>query len=96
MIPSEEVALQHQLFVCDIRIEVPPKSKCKLTPRLKVWKLKDPQTSNHFQKVFNLHMSVSTGVADAATEDIWNIKTGLLRTTEECGITRPHCWHRET
>ena len=29
-------------------------------------------------------MSVSAGVAEAATEDIWNnIKTGLLKTTEE-------------
>ena len=43
-------------------------------------------------------MSTSAGVADGATEDIWNnIKTGLLKTTEEvCGTTRPHCWHRET
>ena len=32
------------------------------------------------------------------TEDICNnIKTGLLKTTEEvCGTTRPHRWHRET
>ena len=37
-IPSEEVALQHQLLVCDIRIDVPPKSKRKFTPRLKVRK----------------------------------------------------------
>ena len=36
------------------------------------WKLKDPQTSNHFQEVFNLHVSTSAGVADGATEDIWN------------------------
>ena len=65
---------------------------------LKVWKLKDPQMSNHFQKIFNLHVSISAGVADGATEDIWNnIKTGLLKTTKEmCGTTRPHCWHRET
>ena len=28
VIPGEEVALQHQLFVCNIRIDVPPKSKC--------------------------------------------------------------------
>ena len=98
VIPGEEVALQHQLLVCDMRIHVPPKSKCKFTPRLKVWKLKDPQTSNHFQEVFNLHVSTSAGVADGATEDIWNnIKTGLLKTTEEvCGTTRPHRWHRET
>ena len=57
---------------------MPPKSKCKFTTRLKVWKLKDPQTNNHFQ-------------------NIWNIKTGLLKTTEVvCGTTRPHHWGRET
>ena len=98
VIPGEEVALQHQLLVCEMRIDVPPKSKRKFTPRLKVWKLKDPQTSNHFQEVFNLHVSTSAGVADGATEDIWNnIKTGLLKTTEEvCGTTRSHRWLLET
>ena len=98
VIPGKEVALQHQLLVCNMRIDVPPKSKHKFTPHLKVWKLKDPQTSNHFQEVFNLHVSTSAGVADGATEDIWNnIKTGLLKTTEEvCGTTRPHGWRRET
>ena len=92
VIPGEDVALQHQLLVCDMRIGLLPKSKRKFTPCLKVWKLKDPQTSNHFQEVFNLHVSTSAGVADGATEDIWNnIKTGLLKTTEEvCGTTQPH------
>ena len=54
--------------------------------------------SNHFQEVFNLHVSTSASVADGATEDIWNnIKTGLLKTTEEvCGTTRPHRWCHET
>ena len=91
VIPGEEVAL-----VCDMRINVLPKSRRKFTPHLKVWTLKDPQKSNNFQKVFNPH--VSAGVADAATEDIWNnIKTALLKTTEEvCGTTRPHRWRRET
>ena len=61
---------------------MPPKSKRKFTSRLKVWKLINPQTSNHFQEVFDLHVSASAGVADAATEDIWNnIKTGLFKTT---------------
>ena len=102
VIPGEEVALQHQLLVCDMRIDVPPKSKRKFTPRLKVWKLKDLQTSNHFQEVFNLHVSTSAGVPDGATEDIWNnIKTGLLKITlkiteEVCGTTQPHHWHYET
>ena len=45
-----------------------------------------------------MHVSTSAGVADGATEDIWNnIKTGLLKTTGEvCGSTRPHPWRRET
>ena len=98
VIPGEEVALQHQLLVCDMKFDVPPKPKRKFTPRLKVWKLIDPQRRNHFQEVFKLHVSASAGVPNAATEDIWNnLKTGLLKTTEEvCGTTRPHRWRRET
>ena len=44
---------------------------------------------------FKLHSNVALG---AATEDIWNnLKTGLLKTTEEvCGTTSPHSWRRET
>ena len=70
VIPGEEVALQHQLLVCDMKFDVPPKPKCKFTPRLKVWKLTDPQRRNHFQEVFKLHVSASAGVPNAATEDI--------------------------
>ena len=46
---------------------------------------------NHFQEVFKLHVSASAGVPDAAIEDIWNnLKTGLLKTTEEvCGKQCP-------
>ena len=97
-IPGEQVALQHQLLLCDMRFDVPPKPKRKVTPLLKVWKTTDPQRRNHFQEVFNLQVSASAGVLEAATEDIWNnIKTGLLKTTEDvCGTTRPHRWHRET
>ena len=82
VIPGEEVALQHQLLVCDMRLDVPPKPKRKFTPRLKVWKLTDPQRRNNFRAIFKLHVSGSAGVPDAATEDIWNnLKTGLLKTT---------------
>ena len=42
VIPGEKEALQHQLLVCYMRIDVPQKSKREFTPRLKVWKLKDP------------------------------------------------------
>ena len=60
VIPGKEVALQHQLLVCDI--DVPPKPKRKFTPCLKVWKLTNPQRRNHFREVYNLHVSASAGV----------------------------------
>ena len=43
VIPDEEVAQQHQLLVRDMRFDVPPKPKHKFKPRLKIWKLTDPQ-----------------------------------------------------
>ena len=86
MIPGEEVALQHQLLVCDMMIDMPPQIKRKFTPRLKVWKLRDPQTCSPFQEVLKAHVpAVETEVATTTEE----IKTGLLKTTEEvCGITK--------
>ena len=98
MIPGEEVALQHQLLVCDMMIDKPPQIKRKFTPRPKVWKLRDPQTCSRFQEVFKAHVPAVETEAATTTEEIWGkLKTGLLKTTEEvCGTTKPHRWRRET
>ena len=84
VIPGEEVALQHQLLVCEMMIDIPPQSKCKLTPHPKVWKLRDPQTCSRFQEVFKAHTkAVETEAASTTTtEETWGkLKTGLLNTT---------------
>ena len=98
VIPGEEVALQHQLLVCDMMIDMPPQIKCKFTPRPKVWKLRDPQTCSRFQEVFKAHVPAVETEAATTTEEIWaKLKTGLLKTTEEvCDTTKPHRWRRET
>ena len=98
VIPGEEVALQHQLLVCDMMIDMPPQIKRKFTPRPKVWKLRDPQTCSRFQEVFKAHVPPVETEAATSTEEIWaKLKTGLLKTTEEvCGTTKPHRWRRET
>ena len=98
MIPGEEVALQHQLLVCDMMIDMPPQIKRKFTPRPKVWKLRDPQTCGRFQEVFKAHVPAVETEAATTTEEIWaKLKTGLLKTTEEvCGTTKPHRWRRKT
>ena len=54
-IPGEEVALQHQLLVCDM-IDMPPQIKRKFTPGPKVWKLKYPRRCSCFQEVFKAHV----------------------------------------
>ena len=49
VISGEEVTLQHQLLVCDMRIDVPPKSKLKFIPCLNVGSLKTI-TSNYYRR----------------------------------------------
>ena len=46
VIPEEEVALQHQLLVCDMQMARPPETKQKFF-RLNVWRLKDPESDVH-------------------------------------------------
>ena len=74
-----EIAKGHNCYLIGSKFNQVISSSILSIPNIKalaVWKLKDPQTSNHFQEVFNLHESTSAGVADEATEDIWNnIKT---------------------
>ena len=92
VIPGEEVALQHQLLVWGMMIDMPPQIKCKFTQRPKVKKLRDPQTCSPFQEVFKAHVPEVETEAATTTEEIWaKLKTGLLKTTEEvCGTTKPH------
>ena len=98
LFPFFSDALQHQLLVCDMMIDMPPQIKRKFTPRPKVWKLRDPQTCSRFQEVFKAHVPAVETEAPTTTEEIWaKLKTGLLKTTEEvCGTTKPRRWRRET
>lgn len=60
VIPGEEVALQHQLLVYDMKTIIPSLDKHRFTTCLRVWKLKDAQMSCCFQEVFDSHHVVST------------------------------------
>ena len=97
MIPGDEIALQHQLLVCDMMIDMPPQIKRIFTPRPKVWKLRDPQTCSRFQEVIKAHVPAVETEAATTTEEIWvKLKIGLLKTTEKwCGTTKPHRWRCE-
>ena len=92
MIPGDEVALQHQLFVCDMMIDMLSRIKRKFTLCPKVWKLRDPQTCSRFQEVFNAHVPPVVTEVATTSDEIWaKLKTGLLKLTEEaCVTTKPH------
>ena len=52
VILGEEIALQHRLLVGDFRVSIPPQSKRKFVPRIKVWKLRDPEKQAELSEVF--------------------------------------------
>ena len=43
VIPGEEIDKQHHLLVCDFHADIPPLAKKKFVPRLKTWRLKEPE-----------------------------------------------------
>ena len=71
VIPGEEAALQHKLMVCNMQMARPPKTKHKLFPRLKVWRLKDPEMCTPFQKVFKEHMLPPECEDGSTAEEVW-------------------------
>ena len=75
--PGEEVALQHQLLVCDMLVEKGQKQKYKFKPRLKIWKLKDQDVCARFQDVFNSNCNQPEGQAVDTANSLW----GRLKTT---------------
>ena len=89
--------MQHQLLVCDMKLQMPCRTKRKFMPRPRIWRLKDAGTRSRFQEVFAAHITANPGAADTS-EEIWaNLKEGLLKTTEaECGMSKPHRWRKQT
>ena len=99
VIPGEECASQHQLLVCDLRVQPPPPKKRKFAPRLRTWKLRDPATVSRLHEVFRLKIGSAVQHSKSpSVETAWsNLKTPLLEAvTEVCGISRTHQWKNET
>ena len=92
---GEECAPQHKLVMCDMTVEAPRKCKRQFKPRIKLWKLKDPDTRAAFAGLF------ASKVEDAQpknVEEIWTtLKGGLSEAAKEtCGLSSRHRWHKQT
>ena len=51
VILGEECSSQHRLLVGDFKVSIPPQPKHKFVPRIKVWKLRDPEKQAELSEV---------------------------------------------
>ena len=97
VIPGEEVFTQHRLVVCDLRLrEALPKTKKPFTPKLRVWKLKDPEVREAYTN--EVAMLLKSSESSVGVEDTWSgLKSALITASENtCGWTKSHPQQRVT
>ena len=70
VIPNEEHVKQHHMVVCNFTAHIPSVKKRKLSPRIRIWKLRHSVTVSQFQLAFKVKMmTAATAVATAAGEN---------------------------
>ncbi|EDO29120.1 predicted protein, partial [Nematostella vectensis] len=97
VVPNEECALQHKLVICDTFLKFSKKRRQVFTPRLRVWKLRDPGIKVKFLN----EVKAGLDSADARTdpiEDTWqSLKGSLMGASEKiCGYTKKGNWRNQT
>ena len=92
VIPSEEAVPQHKLLVCDLL----PKPK-PFTPKLRVWKLRDPHTKEVFQDAFKKKLEGNSSPVTGVDNEWSQLKNNLLEASKDvCGFTKKQHIKRET
>ena len=97
VIAGEECVSQHRLLVGDVVISSTPRKKKRMhTPRLKVWKLREPNVKQEFAR---LVADRKNEVLEADNvESKWNVMKGVWQKATEhvCGIVGGQKDHRGT
>ena len=98
VILGEECASQHRLLVGDFRVSIPPQPKRKFVPRIKVWKLRDPEKQAELSKVFKAKTLDSELSQTSTVDERWtSLKDKLLQATKQvCGVSSNHPWRKQT
>ena len=94
VILGEEIALQHRLLVGDFRVSIPPQPKRKFVPRIKVWKLRDPEKQAELSEVFKAKMQGGELSQTGSVDVRWASLGGrLLRAAGRvCGVSSGRPW----
>ena len=98
VILGEECASQHRLLVGDFSVSIPPQPKRKFVPRIKVWKLRDPEKQAELSEVFKAKISDSELSQTSTVDEHWTSpKDKLLQATKQvCGVSSNHPWRKQT
>ena len=98
VILGEECASQHRLLVGDFRVSIPPQPKRKFVPRIKVWKLRDPEKQAELSEVFKAKTLDSQLSQTSTVDERWtSLKDKLLQATKQvCGVSSNHPWRKQT
>ena len=90
---------QHRLLVGDFRVSIPPQPKRKFVPRIKVWKLRDPEKQAELSEVFKAK-TLDSELSQTSTADErcrTSLKDKLLQATKQvCGVSSNHPWRKQT
>ena len=89
VILGEECASQHRLLVGDLKVSIPPQPKRKFVPRIKVWKLRDPEKQTELSEVFKAKAQDSELSQASTVDERWtSLKDKLLQATKQvCGVS---------
>ena len=98
VILGEECASQHRLLIGDFKVSIPPLPKRKFVPRIKVWKLRDPEKQAELSEVFKAKAQDSELSQASTVDERWtSLKDKLLQATKQvCGVSSNHPWRKQT
>ena len=98
VILGEECASQHRLLIGDFRVSIPPQPKGKFVPRIKVWKLRDPEKQAELSEVFKAKALDSELSQTSTVDERWtSLKDKLLQATKQvCSVSTNHPWRKQT
>ena len=97
VIPGEECASQHKLVVAVLRIPPIKKVKNKFEPRIKVWKLLNPDVKAQFYAKFTPLTNQKDPTKKSVNDNWLFLKKNLLSTSKHvCGVSSKVPWKKQT
>lgn len=97
VIPGEECVTHHKLLICDLSLKFTKPHKQSFTPRIRSWKLRDPEIKKSFSEAVKAQLSNSSNNITNVDERWQLLNDSLLKAAHEvCGITKKRTRRRET